>query len=807
MKPTARISDRILGLRRHLSLSQEELAAKLNVSFATVNRWEAGRSSPQRAQLAKIEELVEAAGFDEGAAARSSPGSVRRRRGVQQSTVLGNRGMEQMLWDAACSIRGQQDAPKFKEYILPLLFIKRLSDVFDDEVERLTQKFGDRETALEILEEDHSLVRFYVPPEARWAVVSGREPFEWPRSQAPKSLGEQLTATIRAIVKQNSELAGVIDIVDYNDTRNGEREITDAALKRIIEAFSGPRYRLGLQDVEPDFLGRCYEYLLRKFAEGQGQSAGEFFTPTEVGFLMAEILRPRPGEEAYDFACGSFGLLIKLQLVSRRLDPTSRLPLKLYGQELTASTYAIACMNRIIHDMEGEVRRGDSMLNPKFRGRDGGLQRFDIVVANPMWNQPIDSAIYENDAFDRFLPNGGATVGKADWAWLQHTLASLRDDGRAAIVLDAAAVTRGSGSPNDRERAIRKWFVDQDLIDGVIQLPDNIFYNTTAAGLILVLRKKKPASRAGKIRLVDASNEFVHESPKNRLTGEAIGRIVKTYNGSDDVPGFSKTISLAQTVEVDYHLGPPRHVHEHTVKSEHDTKALLQVIADTGEGARQAEAALLSRVPTLFKRRRDLFAPANWPTRPLCELAKLETGRTPSRANGAYWNLGKEAGIPWVTISDMSPHGLIRSTSEQVTKLALAEVFRERIVKRGTLLMSFKLTIGRTATLDVDACHNEAIVAIYPGPDVDQKYLEYYLSQVNYRRYQDRAVKGNTLNLEKMARIEVILPPLEVQREMAELLADLHAAADLASMRCAALRDLFSSVRHDLIHSDPEETS
>lgn len=213
---------------------------------------------------------------------------------------MGTKSMEQMLWDAACSIRGEKDAPKFKDYLLPLLFIKRLSDVFDDEVQRLVETYGDKETALQILEADHSLVRFYIPPEARWAVVSGRETFDWAPEKKPKSLGEQLTTTIREIVKANPSLDGTINIVDYNETRNGEREISDAALKGVIETYSDPRYRLGLHDVEPDFLGRCYEYLLRKFAEGQGQSAGEFFTPTEVGFLMAELIRPRPGEECCD---------------------------------------------------------------------------------------------------------------------------------------------------------------------------------------------------------------------------------------------------------------------------------------------------------------------------------------------------------------------------------------------------------------------------------------------------------------------------------------------------------------------------
>ena len=569
MKTTESTAARILSLRNHLSLSQEELAAKLNVSYATVNRWEAGKSSPQRTQLTKIEELAAESGLDEGTDRRPLGGGTRRRRGVAQSTVLGNRGMEQMLWDAACSIRGQQDAPKFKDYILPLLFIKRLSDVFDDEVERLTQQFGDRDTALEILEDDHSLVRFYIPPEARWVVVSGRESFAWPNDKGPKTLGEQLTATVRAIVKHNRELAGVIDLVDYSETRNGEREINDAALKRIIEKFSDPRYRLGLQDVEPDFLGRCYEYLLRKFAEGQGQSAGEFFTPTEVGFLMAEIMRPRPGEEAYDFACGSFGLLIKLQLVSRRLDPTSKVPLKLYGQELIGATYVIACMNRIIHDMEGEVYRGDSMVNPKVKETNGKLRKFDIVVANPMWNQPLDPDVYEKDGYERFLQHGGITGGKADWAWLQHAVTALKDNGRAAIVLDTGAMARGSGTKNeDRERNIRRWFVEHDLIDTVILLPDNLFYNTNAPGLIIVLSKRKPKDRRGKIVLVNASQEFKKGTPKNLLTDEGMRKIAAAHASASEVDGFATGITTDTAGANDFNLSPSFYVKNNGAEQE-----------------------------------------------------------------------------------------------------------------------------------------------------------------------------------------------------------------------------------------------
>ncbi len=597
----------IRALRRQLSLSQEEFASRLNVSFATVNRWESGRSRPQRAQLDALKSLltsVSSEGESAGARDLSAP-ATRRRRGTARSSVLSNKSMEQMLWDAACSIRGEKDAPKFKDYLLPLLFLKRLSDVFDDELARLTEQFGDRKTALSVVEAEAEsdattrIVRFYIPPEARWPVLSGRERFDWPADRAPKSLGEQVTATIRAIVRHNPSLAGVVDIVDYNETRNGEREISDSALKGVIETFSDPRYRLGLSDVEPDFLGRCYEYLLRKFAEGQGQSAGEFFTPTEVGFLMAEILRPRPGEECYDYACGSFGLLIKLQLVCRQLDRASKVPLKLYGQELTGASYAIACMNKIIHDMDGEVLRGDSMRNPKYRSADGKLRKFDIVVANPMWNQPFDPELFERDELDRFESQGGVTIGKGDWAWLQHTIASLKADGRAAVVLDTGAVTRGSGSKNeDRERNIRRWFVEHDLIDAVILLPDNLFYNTTAAGIIVVLRKEKPKDRRGKIVLVNASREFRKGAPKNYLTEDGLSRVARVVAAGDVVEGFSAVVTTEEVAGNDFNLSPSRYV---VSSSENEFVPLPDLLARLA--TLNAEASVLDQeIGQLFER-------------------------------------------------------------------------------------------------------------------------------------------------------------------------------------------------------------
>jgi type I restriction enzyme M protein len=211
--------------------------------------------------------------------------------------------------------------------------------------------------------------------------------------------------------------------------------------------------------------------------------------------------------------------------------------------------------------MDMELARGDTMINPKFRTAEGTIRQHDIVVANPMWNQPFAPDIFANDPFDRFRTTGGITSGKGDWAWLQHTLACIGEHGRAAVVLDTGAVTRGSGSKNeDKERNVRKWFVDRDLIDGVILLPENLFYNTTAAGVIVVLNKHKPASRQGKIVLLNASKRFSKGRPKNYLREEDIRPLAAMYLRGEPVEGELAVISSGQAEEADYNLSPSRWV-------------------------------------------------------------------------------------------------------------------------------------------------------------------------------------------------------------------------------------------------------
>jgi type I restriction enzyme M protein len=478
------------------------------------------------------------------------------------------KSMESWIWDAACSIRGAQDAPKFKDFILPLIFVKRLCDVFDDEIDRIAEKVKNRSKALQLVERDKSLVRFYLPlkpkdPEkdSTWDIIR----------TLSDNIGQKLTDILREIARENQSLQGIIDRIDFNATTHGQRDIDDDRLSKLIEKIA--EKPLGLKDAEPDIIGRSYEYLIRKFAEGSGQSAGEFYTPAEVGVVMAKIMDPDPGMEVYDPACGSGGLLIKCELeMEAKMALRSRdkyAPLQLYGQEFTASTWAMSRMNMVIHDMEGEIEIGDTLKNPKFR-QGSGLRKFDRVVANPMWNQGRDSLPYINDDYfindelERFP--AGSCGGKIDWGWIQHIYSSLKDAstgpaGRAAVVLDTGAASRGSGNQgSNKEKECRKWFVEHDLIEGVIYLPENLFYNTTAPGIIIFLNRQKPAELKDKVYLLHAGKEFEKGDPKNYLTEAGIERIAEAYRQFAEVEKFSRLVSKTEIVKNDYNISPSRYI-------------------------------------------------------------------------------------------------------------------------------------------------------------------------------------------------------------------------------------------------------
>lgn len=495
--------------------------------------------------------------------------------------------LETWLWDAACEIRGATDAPKFKDFILPLIFYKRLSDVFDDEFEKCAAKFGGEEIAREFIREDHAdalrtgrkpIVRFFVPHEYRWEAIRNRT----------ENLGEFVTEAMMEVERQNPGLQGALRLRDYNERQNNQRLLADDRLSGLIEVIS--RHRLGLKNTNADVLGEAYEYLLRKFAEGQGQSAGEFLTPTEAGWLMAEIINPEPYTTIYDPTCGSGRLLIKPRLVFERNHPgqESKAP-RLFGQELTHTTFAIAKMNMFLQDFtDSRLELGDTFTNPKFL-TNKGLRRFDYAVANPMWNQSnYAEDFYDKDAWERF-DSGIPPKSSADWGWMQHIWASLKDNGRAAVVLDTGAVSRGSGSQSsNKEREIRKVFVEKDIIEGVILLPENLFYNTTAPGVIILLNRQKPVDRKEEIILINASAYFVKGTPKNLLTEEGIKVASEVYRNWETRDKLSRVITLQDAREADYNLSPSQFVE---VNDKVTHRPMQDILADLAVARQEREWA------------------------------------------------------------------------------------------------------------------------------------------------------------------------------------------------------------------------
>ena len=496
--------------------------------------------------------------------------------------------LESWLWKAACSVRGELSAHEYKDYILPLVFYKRLDDVYSDEVSSIGIPDA-------LIEADRKLTHFYIPKEARWETIR----------RVTTGLGERVTDALRQIGYENKALKGVIDLRDFNATDPGGRILDDSTIAELVRILS--HHRLGLDDVEPDILGRAYEYLIRRFAE-RGSAAGEFFTPQTVGYLIARVIDPQAGESIYDPASGSAGLLIKSQLRFRELLAASlekpvqdlqpgddQKPIKLFGQEIKGDNVATVKMNAFIHGMGAQLEQGNTMRNPRFLDAYGRLKRFDKIVANPMWNQDIPAEVYENDSHDRFSL-GTPPASSADWGWIQHMMSSLEPGRRMAVVLDTGAASRGSGNKGrNSERDIRKAFVEADMVEAVILLPDNLFFNTSAPGIIMVMRHVTAAAQrdhAEEILLINASNLREKGTPKNKLGGEHIQQIADILLNWQEVEDISKIVKRAEVVRNDYNLSPSRYVSQNDVEPPLPLEEALVRLQEAEEARHQADEKL-----------------------------------------------------------------------------------------------------------------------------------------------------------------------------------------------------------------------
>ena len=492
---------------------------------------------------------------------------------MADSKYVDTNTLENWLKSAADLLRGSSEG---LGYIITFLFYKRLCDVFDDEISEIKTEIQDLdEREFRKIVKEAGLTRFFIPKEAHFQEVR----------KTTINLGERLDSALISIARENPILQGVIDVVRFNEARydagRGERIrlIDDDNLSKLLEVFN--RHSIGLDEADPDVIGQSYEYLIRLYASGKGKTAGEFYTPKEVAFLMAYCLDPKEGEEIFDPACGSGGLLIKNQLVLKeKTGGKIGRPIRLIGQERDHLTYALAKINMFIHNIdESDIRLGDTLTNPAFLEKDQ-LKKFDIVTANPMWNQDgYDENFYDSDKYDRFL-YGYPPKSTADWGWIQYMFASLNDSGRMSVVLDTGAVARGSGKRTDREKTIRQKFVENDFIEAVLLLPENLFYNTGAPGIIMFLRKNKPENKKGKILLINTSKEFQKGKPKNFLGEENIKKVVDTYQGFKEIDSFSKIITKKEIEGADFNLSPSRFV---SVADEENYRSIREIKEELGQ--------------------------------------------------------------------------------------------------------------------------------------------------------------------------------------------------------------------------------
>lgn len=425
--------------------------------------------------------------------------------------------LESYLWGAANLLRGTIDAGEYKSFIFPLLFLKRLSDVYDEEYAAALSESGDDEYAA--LPEQH---RFMIPTGAHWADLR----------QASKDVGQVIREATRSIEQANPRLAGVFGDAPWT---NKER-LPDSTLRELIEHYS--QVTLSLANVPQDELGAAYEFLVKKFADDSGHTAAEFYTNRTLVHLMTQLLEVEPGESVYDPTCGSGGMLLIAADELRRQGKEHR-SLRLYGQELNLTTSAIARMNLFLHGIEDfEIVRGDTLARPAFTDGDR-LRRFDVVLANPPYSiSAWDRTAWSNDPWGR-NKYGTPPQGRADYAFWQHILASCDPvTGRSAVLFPHGVLFR------DEEREMRNKLLQEDVLEAVIGLGPNLFYNSPMEACIVITRSRKPDDRKGKVLLINAVDEVTRERAQSLLTDGHIARIVGAYRAFADEDGFAAVASL-----------------------------------------------------------------------------------------------------------------------------------------------------------------------------------------------------------------------------------------------------------------------
>lgn len=434
--------------------------------------------------------------------------------------------LKSFLWSAAEDLRGQIDAAGYKEYIFPLLFFKRISDVYDEQYAAFVAEGGEDYAQMQAEE-----LPIRIPDGQHWKDVR----------EVTENVGQRLVEAFISIEQANPAreadgrlVGGLEGIFGPKDGWTNKNKMPDYIITSIIENFS--RYNLSLSNCPADEMGQAYEYLVGKFADDAGNTAQEFYTNRTVVELMAEILQPQPDESIYDPTCGSGGMLVK-SLDYLRNKGKEWQGVKVFGQEINGLTSSIARMNLYLNGVEDfSIACGDTLRYPAFI--DGSrLRTFDMVLANP----PYSISEWDREAFmhDKWERNtfGTPPQGRADYAFIQHILSSMNEtNGRCAILLPHGILAR------EEEKDIREKFVESDLLDCVIGIGRNLFYNSPMEACVLICRKNKPASRKNKVLFIDAKDKVTRQNGESYLEGKHISEIVAAYNDYACIEGFSNDV-------------------------------------------------------------------------------------------------------------------------------------------------------------------------------------------------------------------------------------------------------------------------
>jgi type I restriction enzyme M protein len=439
------------------------------------------------------------------------------------------RELESYLWGAAVLLRGLIDAGDYKQYIFPLVFLKRLSDVYDEEHAAALEAYGDEELA--DLPENH---RFAIPDGAHWADLR----------KVTSNVGTALKAAMRTIESANPDtLTGVFGDGEWTN----KDLLPDSTLSDLIEHFSTKT--LSVANLPEDELGQGYEYLIKKFADDSGHTAQEFYTNRTLVHLMTMMLEPQPGESVYDPTCGTGGMLISTVAELKRQGKEWR-NLRLYGQELNYGTSAIAKMNLFLHGIaDGHIAHGDILAKPAFLDAHGRLRTFDVVLANPPYSiKTWNRAAFTKDPYGRNMW-GVPPQNRADYAFLQHIAKSLDPrTGRAAILLPHGVLFRRD------ETVVREGLVESDMVECVLGLGEGLFYNSPMPAAVVILRTQKPRERRGRILLIDASKEVARERTQSFLRAANQTRILDAYQAFEAVDGFAAVATIDEVRERGYSL-------------------------------------------------------------------------------------------------------------------------------------------------------------------------------------------------------------------------------------------------------------